>query len=55
MRFGNSANLRPLHIQVTARDYNGMMGDCIAPYFNRILGSCFLEMLDKNEINRQEI
>ena len=23
-------NLRPLHIQVTARDYDGMMGDCVA-------------------------
>ena len=34
---------------------DGMMGDCITPYFNRILGSCFLQMLDENEISRQEI
>jgi hypothetical protein len=47
--------MRSPHIQVTAQDYDGMMGDCIAPYFNRILGSYFLQMLDENEINRQEI
>ena len=38
-------NLRPLHIQVTATDYDGMMrafmaleagADCIAPYYNRM-------------------
>jgi len=40
-------SLRPLHIQVTAQDYDGMMGDCIAPYFNRILGSYFLQILEK--------
>jgi len=39
--------MRSPHIQVTAQDYDGMMGDCIAPYFNRILGSCFLQILEK--------
>ncbi len=26
---------------------DGMMGDCITPCFNRILGSCFLQILEK--------